>query len=184
MRVLFFICILLAGMTTSMAAHGQETMDAKKAKARAAAEEIITMRGNLAKSFIKPDTEITEETFKSVCGAVGKRVKEMMATEGFTIRHVALKYRNPANAPKPAEMEDLETFEKYTNLHEKWDEVEIEKKKYVRYQRSILVEDACLACHGPKAGRPRFIVEKYPDDKAYDFKVGDFRGVIMVLIKQ
>lgn len=181
MRFLLFICILL---TTSMAAHGQDAMEAKKTKARAAAAEIVTMRSDLAKNFIKPDMEITEETFNKVCGAVGKRVKEIMATDGLTIRHVALKYRNPANAPKPAEMEDLQTFEKYPTLHDKWDEVEIDKKKYVRYQRSILVEKACLACHGAKNNRPQFIVGKYPDDKAYDFKAGDFRAVIMVLIKK
>ena len=184
MSAMFFVCTLLVGLMTAMSAQAQEAMDAKKAKAVAAADEIITMRSTLAKNFIKPGAEITEETFRNVCGAVGKRVKEIAASEGFIIRHAALKYRNPANAAKPADMEDLKTFEKYPNLRDKWDEVEIGKTKYVRYQRAIRVEEACLACHGPKDKRPWFIVEKYPDDKAFDFKVGDFRGVIMILIKE
>ena len=61
-------------------------------------------------------------------------------------------------------------------------EVEIEGKGYKRYVRPIFVEPACLACHGEKDKRPDFIVKKYPKDKAFDFKVGDLRGIISVMI--
>lgn len=183
MHVLFSLFLLLvAGAVTP--ASAADNLEAKKVRAMDAAEEITSMRSTLAKNFIKPDTDITEETFKSVCGAVGKRVKEIAQSEGFIIRHSSVRSRNPMNAAKPDEMEDLKMFERYRTLRDKWDTVEIEKKRYQRYQRSILVEEACLACHGPKDKRPRFIVEKYPDDKAYDFQVGDFRGVIIVLIKE
>jgi hypothetical protein len=39
------------------------------------------------------------------------------------------------------------------------------------------VEDACLACHGSEDTRPDFVKQGYPDDKAFDFEVGDLRGV-------
>lgn len=183
MPVLLFLSMLLLAATV-MPLYAQEGIDAKKARAVAVADEIISMRSKLATAFIKPDTEITAETFNNVCGAVGKRVKEIMATEGFKIRHATLKNRNPMNAAKPDEISDLEMFATQKNLWDKWDTVEIEKKKYPRYQRAIFVEEACLACHGPRDKRPAFIVEKYPDDKAYDYNVGDLRGIISVIVPE
>src|SRR3989304_8341652 len=84
-------------------AHAEDEMGAKKTGAVSAAEEIIQMRSTLARNFIKPDMEITEDTFKNVCGAVAKRVKEIMEKEGFKIRHASAKYRNPVNAATPEE---------------------------------------------------------------------------------
>ena len=161
-----------------------EALKAKKAVAVAAAEEIINMRSSLAKTFIKPDMDVTEETFKNVCGAVGKRAKEIAEKEGFKIRHAATKNRNPMFSAKPDEVKILDAFDKDRNLMEKWDTVEMEGKKYQRYMKPIFVEQACLACHGPKDKRPKFIVEKYPDDKAFDFKVGDLRGMIEVMVQE
>ncbi len=161
-----------------------DDLEAKKTAAVRAADEIINMRNSLAKAFIKPNVEITEDTFKSTCGAVFKRAKEIAEKEGFKIRHAALKNRNPNFAAKQDEIKILEAFDMDRTLKEKWDTVEMEGKKYHRYMRPIFVEETCLACHGPKESRPKFIVEKYPADKAFDFKAGDLRGTIEVLIKE
>lgn len=158
-----------------------EGLEARKVNAVAAADEIINMRSSLAEIFIRPDMEITEETFKNVCGAVQRRVKEISEKEGLRIRHAAVKNRNPAFAATPEEVKILAAFDKDRNINDRWDAVEMEGKKFMRYMRPIFVEEACLACHGPKEKRPKFIIEKYPDDKAYDFKVKDLRGVIEVL---
>lgn len=37
-----------------------------------------------------------------------------------------------------------------------------------------------MACHGTKTSRPAFVKQNYPDDKAFDFKVGDLRGMYAV----
>ena len=50
--------------------------------------------------------------------------------------------------------------------------------------KPIFVEDACLACHGSKDKRPFFIVDKYPEDRAFDFKTGDLRGMVEVLFPE
>jgi hypothetical protein len=52
----------------------------------------------------------------------------------------------------------------------------------LRYLRRIRVDAACLACHGPKDRRPEFVEQRYPDDRAYDFDVGDLRGLYSVFI--
>lgn len=170
-----------AAIVISAGALADEADD-KKAMATAIVDEIVNMRSSLAQAFIKPDAEITEETFKKVCGAVGKRVKEITEKQGVKIRHAATKYRNPLNAATPEEAEALAQFGKDKSLKETADTVEKEGKKYYRYTKPIFVEEACLACHGPKDKRPKFVIEKYPDDKAYDFRVGDLRGMISVMI--
>lgn len=147
--------------------------------AQAAAEEIIAMRSALAKEFVKPGMEITEDTFKNVCGAVAKRVKEMTEKQGLTIRHSALKYRNPKNAPTP---EEAELIGKVMNgfTPAALSAVEKDGKRVFKFTKAIYVEEACLACHGDKDKRPKFIKEKYPEDKAFGFKAGDLRGIITV----
>lgn len=171
-------------MILSVSIASAEELESKKARAVSVADEIIEMRSSLAKAFIRPDTEITEETFKSTCGAVAKKAKEIAEKEGFNVRHAAVKNRNPLFAAKPGEVNILEAFDKDRDIKEKWDTVEIEGKKYYRYMRPIFVEESCLACHGAKGKRPNFIVEKYPDDKAFDFRAGDLRGMIEVLVKE
>lgn len=43
---------------------------------------------------------------------------------------------------------------------------------------------SCLACHGMKTSRPNFVKESYPDDRAFEFKVGDLRGMYAVFIPE
>ena len=50
------------------------------------------------------------------------------------------------------------------------------------YYRRIDVQASCLACHGSKNNRPEFVKDKYPQYLAYDFKVGDLRGMYTVAL--
>lgn len=160
---------------------GGAAIAAEKADATAYAEEIISMRSSLAKTFVLPGAEVNEDTFKKVCGAVGKRVKEINEKGDVKIRHAATKYRNLVNAATPEEAAVIERFAKEADLKEVSGTFEKDGKKFSRYTRPIYVESACLACHGEKDARPAFIKAKYPDDRAYGFKAGDLRGIISVV---
>ncbi len=150
-------------------------------RANSYAAEIIDLRSSLSRSFIKPGADITEETFKGVCGAVAKRVKELSEQKGITIRHAASRFRNPKNAATAEEEKLLKKFADDKKLSETQEDMKKDGKAYLRYTRPIYVEDSCLACHGPKEKRPQFIVEKYPEDRAYGFAKGDLRGIITIL---
>lgn len=175
------IVLTLGLLTQPMNIWAEETLEEKRVTAIAAAEEIINMRSSLAQAFITPDTDITETTFKKVCGAVAMRVMDITEKENLTIRHAAIKNRNQNFAARPDEAKILEKFDKNRDLWELWDTIEIDEKIHQRYMRPIFVEAACIACHGSKDKRPQFIVEKYPNDKAFDFKVGDLRGMIEII---
>lgn len=180
----FWVLIVFSLLFISFHAMAQDTPEGKTTKAVSIAEEITEMRSTLARNVIKTDTEITEDTFKNVCGAVGKRVKEIADKEGVKIRHAAIKNRNPGNIAAPEEVRRILTLDNNRDMRSIWDTTEYDGKRYRRYIKPIFVEDSCLACHGPKDKRPKFIVDKYPDDKAYDFKTGDLRGIIEVMIPE
>lgn len=182
MRFKMLFSALVAPALISAPALATDVLNTPEEKAMAAADEIITMRSTLAAEFVKPGAVIDEETFKKVCGAVGKRAKDITEKTGVKIRHAAVKNRNPLNAADERERALIEKFEVDKSLSEVWEKFESEGKAYKRYTRPIFVEEACLACHGSKESRPEFIKAKYPDDKAYGFKNGDVRGIISVTV--
>lgn len=177
---------VLAGIAASVllitVAAAAPAREDRRIAAIRSADEIIALRSSLAKTFIMPNTAVTEETFKNVCGAVAKRVKEISKKEGVIIRHAAVRYRNPLNAATPQEAYLINKFDINRNSRDFWDTAVIDDKGYLLYARPIFVEEACLSCHGPGEARPRFIAEKYPDDRAFGFKTGDLRGIILILI--
>lgn len=178
----FLFSALIIPVLLASPALAADVMNTPEEKAMAAADELITMRSDLAREFIKPGAVIDEETFKKVCGAVGKRAKDITEKTGVKIRNAAVKNRNPLNAADEREQAIIERFEADKSLSEIWEDFESEGKPYKRYTRPIFVEKACLACHGPKEARPEFIKIKHPDDKAYGFKEGDLRGIISVTV--
>jgi hypothetical protein len=59
-------------------------------------------------------------------------------------------------------------------------------QKYLRYMRPRITLPVCMTCHGWKENIPSevkvILAEKYPDDHATGFLVGDVRGAISVKI--
>lgn len=180
MKASALVPALIASLALAAPAFAGQYLNTQEERAAAAADEIISMRSALAKEFITPGAAVDEETFKKVCGAVGKRVKDITEKTGLKIRHAATKNRNPANAATGPEAALIKRFEDDKHLNEVWEKVDSEGRKYTRLTRPIFVEEACLACHGAKDARPGFIKAKYPDDKAYGYKTGDLRGIISV----
>lgn len=174
--------MILASMLIAAPALAGVSAQDPAERAEAAVDEIITMRSTLAREFIKPGVEVSEETFKKVCGSVGMRVRQISEKEGMKIRHAATKNRNAQNAADEREAALIKKFEEDRNLTEVREEIQAEGKNLIRYTRPIFVEKACLACHGEKDSRPGFIKTKYPDDKAFGFKEGDLRGIISATV--
>ena len=57
----------------------------------------------------------------------------------------------------------------------------------LRYLRPILVEPACLLCHGAEEELDpevrRRLAERYPEDRATGFAEGDLRGAFSVRVR-
>ena len=50
------------------------------------------------------------------------------------------------------------------------------------YVQPLYITKICMKCHGKKEDAPKIIQEKY--DKAYNYKIGDLRGIIDINIHQ
>lgn len=108
--------------------------------------------------------------------------------QGLDIKRTSLRYRNPANAPDQAETEALKYFETVLAetgaLPAQW--VQKAGRDEYRYYRPLTVALPCLQCHGtPDEIDPAvraILDERYPEDLATDYAVGDFRGVVRVSV--
>lgn len=162
-----------------------QTNPAELAKAVQQIENLDAMRSGLA-SFLKDSPEQpTGETFKQVCKPVGMKAKQLSQENGWQVKQIAKKYRNPAHAPDNLHAQmALAKFEQNPELMGFWQRETLNGEEGTRYYRRINVEASCLACHGAKNSRPGFIQQKYPQDLAYDFQEGDLRGMYAVFIPE
>lgn len=142
-------------------------------------ELLDQMRSGLATSVLETTTEPTLDTFKAVCAPVGQQAQKIAQDHGWQVRQVALKYRNPNHKPQNStEERALTELVEHPDLQAFW---QVDGQG-VHYFRRINLETSCLACHGAKETIPAFVRNKYPTDLAYDFQVGDLRGMYHVVI--
>jgi len=145
-------------------------------------EELNSMRSSLARAFGEQGVPADRETFRQVCRPVGMRARAMAEEYGWVVQQLAEKHRNPANDLDQQARSVYEAMLADPDLMGVWRRSDQEDGAGLRYFRRIVVEEACLACHGARDARPDFVVEGYPEDRAYDFQVGDLRGIYSVFV--
>lgn len=138
------------------------------------------MRSGLAGTMDTDNVDAT--TFAQVCKPVGMQAKKLSSDNGWVVKQVATKYRNPGNKADPEVGAVIEQFAQDASLNSRWMRSEMDGRQGWRYLQRITVEEPCLACHGSKDERPAFIKEKYAEDHAFDFAVGDIRGLYSVFV--
>lgn len=146
-------------------------------------EALDAMRTGLASSLEGSTEEPTQQTMKEVCRPVGMQAIQLSQENGWQVKQIASKYRNRAHAPE--NLHDKMVLAKFEQEHELvglWDRETINQQTGTRYYRRIDVEASCLVCHGAKERRPQFVQKGYAQDLAYNFKVGDLRGMYAVFI--
>lgn len=120
---------------------------------------------------------------KEVCKPVGMKAQQLSKENGWQVKQIAKKYRNSAHALDTLQAKQvLAQFGRHPDEIGIWERETIDGQLGSRYYRRINVESSCLACHGAKENRPQFVKYNYPQDRAYDFKVGDLRGMYAVFI--
>lgn len=93
-----------------------------------------------------------------------------------TFRVTSDEYRNPSNAPDGFESASIQFFKDDKERHYN-DTLE---GGFYRYSQPIFVQQSCLKCHGDPKDAPPEVIEKYGDQRAFGYKVGDVRGIISV----
>lgn len=160
-----------------------QTNPTELAKAVQEIEALDSLRSGLASTLEGRTEEPTMQTMKEVCKPVGMRAMQLSQENHWQVKQIASKYRNPAHAPDNLHATmALARFEQNPDLMGFWDRETIDGQEGTRYYRRINVEASCLACHGLQNNRPQFVKDNYPQDLAYNFHVGDLRGLYAVFI--
>ena len=108
--------------------------------------------------------------------------------QGLDVKRTSMKYRNPANAPDEDETEALRYYESALAetgvLPGPW--VQKAGRDEYRFYRPLTIAQPCLNCHGsPGEVDPTvqaILDERYPEDLATGYALGDFRGVVRVSV--
>lgn len=182
-RLLLSLGLMLLVFSLNPAIALAQPDPAELSKAVQEIEFLDAMRSGLASTLEGKSEEPTLQTMKEVCRPVGMRVMELSQKNGWQVKQIAAKYRNPAHAPDNLHASmALAKFQQDPELVGFWDRETINNQAGTRYYRRINVEQSCLACHGLKNQRPQFVKDNYPKDLAYNFRVGDLRGMYSVFI--
>jgi hypothetical protein len=155
-------------------------LEAKKA--------ILTVGGTLKKTLGQKAKEGGIPKAAEFCSTNATILtKELSKTlpEGVKLKRITDKPRNSINQ---ANAEQLEVFNKIKTKIAKGEKVDmlVEQKSKNHYQvyKPIMIKAKCLNCHGDKNKRnPKgydIISKKYPNDKAINYKLNDFRGTFLV----
>jgi hypothetical protein len=109
---------------------------------------------------------------------------------GVFVKRVSFNNRNEGNFPDEYEKQILNNFKemhKNNILTETSENIEIiieDESKYLRYLKPIFIQAECLNCHGSETDMRQetkeLIAEKYPNDKALNYKLGDLRGAVSI----
>ena len=114
------------------------------------------------------------------CQLLAPQIADQHSQTPWVVGRTALKVRNPGNVPDAWEKQVLEQFVKRAAAGEALSGLaysEIVKGEF-RMMKAIPTGEACLGCHG-KELKPELaavIDQRYPQDKARGFALGELRG--------
>jgi hypothetical protein len=125
-----------------------------------------------------------------VCSEVAQERTAAHAVDGIYVRRISDRLRSPRNAADGAEARELE------RMHELDAEgrlppeiirlVQQGDSRSLHLLRPIRIQQPCLACHGSAESIDpevrRILAERYPDDQATGYSVGDLRGAVSVRV--
>ncbi len=173
---------------TAAAAPRDAGQDAALDRAKAAAMAFsTTLRGELQAAMAAggPTAAV------AVCHEQAPRIAEaVMAEHDVRLGRVALpgRNRNPAQRADGWQLDTLQAFQVAVDGGAAaGEQVAVVRDGLpegvaLRMMRGIATEAPCLACHGKDVAEPvrAAIAQRYPDDHATGFAVGDLRGALWV----
>jgi hypothetical protein len=128
-----------------------------------------------------------------VCASVAQNIARKHEQEGWRVRRVSERVRNPADTPDAVELAVLRLWQaeqragRLTPAAEHQTIVTEGGRRYLSYMKPIFIAGpVCLQCHGAPdklgPGVAEALRELYPMDRATGYALGDLRGAVSVRI--
>lgn len=105
--------------------------------------------------------------------------------KGIKLKRITDKPRNAMSMANEEQLAVFEEMKEKMENGEKFDMIVKQKSEnHFQVYKPIKISGACLKCHGTEETRNKeayeIISKKYPNDKAIDYKLYDFRGAFLV----
>lgn len=124
------------------------------------------------------------EVCDSVAIPITQRTKPVNKYE-VDIKRVSERFRNPQNKPDDMAMLALSRLEN-DKLDSFVQTINESGFIYYRYYKPLRVKPLCVNCHGSPQAIGSEVAHRinklYPEDRAINYNVGDFRGAVMVTL--
>ena len=182
------ITVVTFGLLMSQAATANDMMERKKA-AMATTKEFAKKLGGHMKAAMQDGGPVSAVR---VCSDVAPQITgEMSRKTGWKVTRAGTRVRNSMlGSPDIWEQKVLAQFKARKAKGESFKKmafsevVEEPNGKYFRFMKAIGVKRGCLQCHGGKnevlPEVEMILEERYPHDRARNYKVGDLRGAISI----
>ena len=150
-------------------------------ESKSLANFISAFRQTYQSVFIDNHIEIDSKTINFLPVKTISEISDHLARrskEDIVIRTVSDRPRNSKNIANDFEMRMMNFFRKNPKIKDKF--VEMEDAYY--YTKPMYIKESCLKCHGKREETIPSIRDNY--DTAYDYKLGDMRGLLNIKIKE
>lgn len=154
-------------------------------RAKSLYEYFISMRFVFHQQFIKSGLDLNDSTVGFLPAHAASLISDEFkkkASQKISIRNVSDNPRNPKNKADKDEVEAIEYFRAHPNEQEFSKNISADGSEFYFYAAPLKISEYCLACHGTKNQTMPYIKNKY--SSAYDYNVGDVRGVTSVKIEK
>lgn len=190
-KKLFLVVVSCFLCTTQSFANKTAQLTETKAK-QIAKEAIKTVGGKLKHTLGQKVKQGGFENAAKFCSmeatTLAKEASKKLP-KGVKIKRITNKPRNTFNQATPLQLKVLEEIELKKKAG-KMPQMVVKKISTNHYQvyKPLKIGKKCLNCHGDNNTRDNqaynVIKQKYPNDKAINYKLGDLRGAFLVDIKR
>lgn len=183
--------IILSLVSSFLFAQIKSEEEKKVVEIGSAAASLLksTLMGKMKKELKKKDKSILVTFCATQAQEITKGVNNLLP-EGVKVKRVSIENRNKLNK---ASSEDIEHISYLKDELKKGKKVSktyklVKKDDGYKVYKPIMIKKRCLTCHGKKETMNTMIKQKiektYPDDKAFGYKVNDFRGAFVIDVRK
>lgn len=179
-----FIIAAISLITYYLYYQSQEIIEERAySRARSLQTYFVSMRYVYHHQFLSSGLDLNDSTVGFLPAHAAALISDEFTkrtNEGISIRNVTDRPRNPINRADVYEVKAMRHFAANPTLQENITLIQQNNQDYYFYSSPLRIEPYCIQCHGKKEEVLPFIASRY--DTAYDYKVGDIRGVTSIKI--
>jgi len=184
-RILIAASILAGPIALAPATRAAEQVPHEPAESEAAAAAAAAV-GGLKQALggaLRTALADGPEAAIEVCRVAAPRLTEASAKHGLRVGRTSQRLRNPSNAPEDWMLPLLEEYLEAEPRPGSSRTVDLGARG-TGYVEPIYLQPLCSVCHGANVEPALLekIRERYPDDEAVGFEVGELRGLFWAVV--